>query len=43
MVEFSEPVLGDIEARLARELGFRVQGHKLEVNGTCPGCQAKGH
>lgn len=42
VVEFAEPVLREVEARLARELGFRVEGHKLEVNGTCPACQSKG-
>ena len=42
VVEFSEPALQAVEDRLARELGYRVEGHKLEVSGTCPSCQAKG-
>lgn len=40
VVEFSEPALGEVEARLAREMGYLVDGHKLEVMGTCPACQA---
>ena len=42
VVEFAEPALLEVEARLAREMGYRVEGHKLEVNGTCPACQARG-
>ena len=40
VVEFSEPALDMVEKRLAREQGFSISGHKLEVTGTCPSCQA---
>jgi Fur family transcriptional regulator, ferric uptake regulator len=42
VVEFSEPSLHQLRERLAKEMGYRVEGHKLEVVGACPSCQAKG-
>lgn len=39
VVEFSEPALTLVEERLAKEQGFIISGHKLEVTGTCPACQ----
>ncbi len=41
VVEFSEPTLRGVEERLAREMGYLVDGHKLEVLGTCPACQGQ--
>ncbi|MFZ5587475.1 MAG: Fur family transcriptional regulator [Thermodesulfobacteriota bacterium] len=41
VVEFSEPILAEVERRLSSQLGFTVHGHKLEVTGTCPECQPK--
>lgn len=42
VVEFSEPFLRQVRERLAREMGYRVEGHRLDVVGACPSCQAKG-
>jgi Fur family ferric uptake transcriptional regulator len=41
VVEFSEPILAEVERRLSSQWGFTVHGHKLEVTGTCPECQPK--
>ena len=40
--EFAMPELPAIEARAARELGFRPQRHRLEIFGLCRSCQEKG-
>ena len=37
--EFTEPAMQEMEKRLARRLGYRVTGHRLEVSGVCPRCQ----
>ena len=42
VAEFSIPELPAIEARVARETGFRPQRHRLEIHGLCADCQAKG-
>jgi Fe2+ or Zn2+ uptake regulation protein len=34
--------LGDIERRLARDTGFTIYGHHLEVYGICAHCRAEG-
>jgi Fur family ferric uptake transcriptional regulator len=34
--EIAEDLVGERYARLA---GYRVQGHRLEFHGVCPGCQ----
>ena len=41
VVEFHEPYLEDLEKRVAVEHGYLVNGHRLEVLGSCPACQAK--
>ncbi len=37
-VDFADCDLGALEERLAKETGFEMQGHLLEVYGTCPQC-----
>jgi Fur family ferric uptake transcriptional regulator len=37
--EFTDCNLSDIEQKLAMETGFAVNGHLLEFQGICPGCQ----
>jgi len=39
-IEFREPFLARLEKRLARQYGFAVSGHKLEVTGLCPKCRS---
>jgi Fur family transcriptional regulator, ferric uptake regulator len=34
-----ESVIEDVVTAVARQAGFRHDGHSLEVEGTCPGCQ----
>jgi Fur family ferric uptake transcriptional regulator len=33
--------LGSVFAAVARETGYRVDGHRLELFGVCPACQAQ--
>jgi Fur family ferric uptake transcriptional regulator len=40
--EFEHPVIEDLQARVARELGFAIQSHKLELYGLCPTCRKTG-
>ncbi len=42
VVEFSAPTLEGLHSRLGAEYGFQVSGHRLEVFGQCPQCQAEG-
>ena len=37
--DLDEPVDLSIEERVAKETGFRVKGHYLELSGLCPECQ----
>ncbi len=38
-IEFTEALLQKLEGKLAKQYGFAVEGHKLEVLGYCPNCQ----
>ncbi|NNF37377.1 MAG: hypothetical protein HKN71_01820, partial [Gemmatimonadetes bacterium] len=40
--EFESPELPAIEARTAREFGFRPTRHRLEIYGLCRSCQEAG-
>ncbi|MDT8341219.1 MAG: Fur family transcriptional regulator [Longimicrobiales bacterium] len=40
--EFEIPEFPAIEARVARETGFRPQRHRVEIHGLCASCRAKG-
>ena len=37
-VDFTDCDLSQIEQRLSRETGFNIQGHLLQVHGSCPEC-----
>jgi Fur family ferric uptake transcriptional regulator len=39
-IEFTEPMLKKLEAKLAKKFDFAVGGHKLEVTGFCSKCNA---
>jgi Fur family ferric uptake transcriptional regulator len=39
VLEFQEPRLRLLEEQLAREYGYRIKGHQLQVNGYCATCQ----
>jgi Fur family ferric uptake transcriptional regulator len=41
VIEFHEPLLSEVEARVSGEHGYAPGGHRLEVLGTCPACQKK--
>ncbi|HSG48763.1 MAG TPA: Fur family transcriptional regulator [Longimicrobiales bacterium] len=40
--EFEIPEIPAIEARVARELGFRPHRHRVEIYGLCRSCQEQG-
>ena len=40
--EFESPEIPAIEARVAREFGFRPTRHRLEIYGLCRSCQESG-
>ena len=42
VTEFGLEEMPAIEARIARETGFRPTRHRLALHGLCPACQAKG-
>ncbi len=37
--EFEEPGLKRLEEQLARQYGYQIRGHQLEVHGYCSNCQ----
>ncbi len=39
VVDFTGHNLGELERRLSRESGFRIDGHLLEFTGLCQACQ----
>ncbi|MFC2000124.1 Fur family transcriptional regulator [Chloroflexota bacterium] len=39
VVDFTNCELSNIERRLTEETGFDIEGHLLEFDGRCPGCQ----
>jgi Fur family ferric uptake transcriptional regulator len=39
IVEFEEPRIEALQEQVARRLGFRLSGHKMELYGRCPACQ----
>lgn len=39
ILEFEEPTLNRLEEQLAREYGYRIKGHQLQVHGYCATCQ----
>jgi Fur family ferric uptake transcriptional regulator len=41
IVEFEEPKIEELQARIAARYGFLVKSHKHEMYGTCAACQAK--
>jgi len=40
IVEFAEERIERLQNRIAADLGFRITGHKMELHGICPTCQA---
>jgi Fur family peroxide stress response transcriptional regulator len=40
LVDFNYPALHHVESSAADETGFLIQGHRLEVYGTCQSCAA---
>lgn len=39
VVDFTECSLDELEQRLARETGFKIEGHLLQFFGSCQDCQ----
>jgi Fur family transcriptional regulator, ferric uptake regulator len=38
LIEFHNEAINDVLAQIARQHGFRVEGHRLEVQGLCDAC-----
>ena len=38
MIEFSNEMISEVLEKVATELGFRMSGHRLEVEGVCADC-----
>jgi len=41
IVEFEEDRIESLQADVARRLGFRITGHKMELYGICRECQSR--
>ena len=41
IVEFEEPRIESLQQEIAKRLGFRFTGHKMELYGLCRDCQQK--
>ncbi len=39
-IEFSYPAIEVLQEAVAKEYGFTLEGHCLELTGVCPGCRA---
>lgn len=37
-MDFSECTLSDLEQKIMKETGFKIEGHILELYGRCPSC-----
>lgn len=42
ILEFENPALHHLEEQLARQYGYHIKGHHLQVEGYCPGCRQAG-
>ncbi|WP_347552449.1 peroxide-responsive transcriptional repressor PerR [Pseudalkalibacillus hwajinpoensis] len=43
IVDFHYPGLDEVETLAEQVTGFRVGDHRMEIYGTCPGCQKEKH
>jgi Fur family ferric uptake transcriptional regulator len=41
IVEFESPVIEELQERIAKEHGFKLTGHVLELYGKCDNCDCK--
>lgn len=42
ILEFEEPALKRLEEQLARQYGYQIKGHQLQVQGYCANCRQTG-
>ena len=42
VADFTDCDLNELEEKLSRETGFKIEGHLLEFSGRCVSCQKKG-
>lgn len=43
IIEFENDTIEELQETVARTHGFRLTGHKMELYGLCPACQAQAH